>query len=217
MSLTSLTRQLKLLENISLRQIADALGPKCSLETGIKPVHPHFRICGPALTVACAPNDNLTLHHALHLAEPGQVLVVSGGRNCHVALWGELMSFSARTKRLRGTIIDGAVRDYWKVKALDYPLFARGLTPRRASKKKYGSIGAQIRCGRLSVNPDDIVVADVNGMLTIPASELENSVRLAGGVVKKETKIKKEISRNRTIHEILGLDEHLPTSRGPGN
>lgn len=210
---TSFARQLKVIERVSICQMADALGPTCQLGTAIKPLHPHFRICGPAVTVACAPNDNLTLHHALHLAEAGQVLVVSGGRDCRAALWGELMSCAAANRGLRGTIIDGAVRDYWEVKALDYPLFARGLTPRRASKQRYGSIGRRIQCGKLSVDSGDIIMADVNGILVIPASQLEDAVRLGQEVVKKETEIKREISRGRTIFEILGLDKYVPSSK----
>lgn len=212
--MTSWDRHLRALEQFSICQVADAFGPSCKLETAIRPVHPHFRICGPAFTVACAPGDNLTLHHALHLANAGQVLVASGGKSCRVALWGELMSRAARKKGLRGTIIDGAVRDFWEVKALGYPLFARGLTPRRASKEKYGSIGTPIRCGNLTVRSGDIILADMNGILAIPADQLEDAVRLARGVLKKEAAAKKEIARGRTLLEILGLETQVPIHRG---
>jgi 4-hydroxy-4-methyl-2-oxoglutarate aldolase len=201
-------------EKISICQMADALGPTCRLERGITPIHAHFYACGPALTVACVPNDNLTLHHALHLAEPGQVLVVSGGGSCDTALWGELMSLAARMRGLRGTIIDGAVRDFWELKECAYPVFARGLTARKASKDKYGSINIDIRIGQTSVRPGDVVIADANGVLVIAADQFEEAVRLAGEVVAKEAHIKHEIARGRTIFDIFDLEKYVP-KKGP--
>ena len=90
------------------------------------------------MTVFCPIDDNLTLHHALQLARPGEVLVVSGGRHYSAVLWGELMSTSARARGLAGTIIDGAARDLLELKAIGYPVFARAIMPRRANKEKYG-------------------------------------------------------------------------------
>jgi len=197
-------------EKISICQVADALGPTCRLETGIAPVHPHFYTCGPVVTVSCVPNDNLTLHHALHLAEPGHVLVVSGGGSCDAALWGELMSLAASKRGLRGTIIDGAARDFWELKECAYPVFARKLTARRASKDKYGTINRDIRIGQTSVRPGDIVIADANGMLVIAADQFEDALRLAREVVAKEAHIKHEIARGRTIFDILELEKHVP-------
>ncbi|MFN8007322.1 MAG: RraA family protein [Terriglobia bacterium] len=183
--MTCTAETLKQFKKISVCQIIDALGPSLEFENEIRPMRSKFRICGPALTVLCAADDNLTLHHALHSAKPGDVLVVSGGGSCQAALWGELMSTSARGRGLAGTIVDGAVRDLLELRAIGYPVFARAIVPRRATKEKYGNIGAPIRCGKLQVNSGDIIFADANGITAIPPDKLEETLYLASVAVQE--------------------------------
>jgi 4-hydroxy-4-methyl-2-oxoglutarate aldolase len=210
LTMEKLTQVLKRFKNISVCQIVDALGPSHEFENEIKPINPHFRICGPTVTVFCPHDDNLTLHHALQLAKPGEILVVSGDRNYGAALWGELMSASARARGLAGTIIDGAARDLLELQAIGYPVFARAIMPRRATKEKYGSIGVPIRCGKLQVNSHDIIFADANGIIAIPPGHLEQTLNLALEGAKKESEIKKQIKAGRSILEILDLKGKVP-------
>jgi 4-hydroxy-4-methyl-2-oxoglutarate aldolase len=217
-----LSEFLQRFKGVSLCQLADALGNSCELENGIEPIDPQFRICGPALTVSCASDDNLTVHHALQMAKPGEVLIVSSGGNCRAALWGELMSISAQAKGLGGTIIDGAARDPLEIKSLGYPVFSRSITARRATKEKYGRIGTAITCGKLQVNPGDIIFADINGILAVPPNQLEEALRQALKIVEKESEIKVQVREGRTIFEVLGLEGSVPpgspnTSRNSGS
>ena len=204
---------LKKFERISLCQIIDSLGPSQEFESEIKPIGPNFRLCGPAFTVSCPADDNLTLHHALHAAKPGEILVVSGRGSCKTALWGELMSTSARARGLGGTIIDGAVRDSLELEAIGYPVFARTTVPRRATKEKYGELGTTIRCGRLQVNPGDIIFADINGITAIAPDKLEETLFLATETVKKEAAMKKKIRMGLSIFEILNLESKIPKGK----
>jgi 4-hydroxy-4-methyl-2-oxoglutarate aldolase len=205
-----LTRVLEIFKNISVCQIVDALGPSHEFESEIKPIDPRFRVCGPAATVFCPLDDNLTLHHALQVAKPGEVLVVSGGKHYSAALWGELMSTSAQARGLGGTIIDGAARDILELQATGYPVFARAIMPRRANKEKYGHIGTPIRCGKLEVNSGDIIFADANGIVAIPPHQLEQTLNLALEGAKKESEIKRQIQAGRSIFEILELKSGVP-------
>lgn len=129
-------------------QVADALGSACAVETSLPPVDRNFRICGVACTVECAPGDNLTAHHALHLAYPGDVLIVASSPNCQGALWGELMSISAQKRSLAGAIINGPARDPLEIQALGYPVFCRRFDPRRVAKERFGHIN--VRCANSS-------------------------------------------------------------------
>jgi 4-hydroxy-4-methyl-2-oxoglutarate aldolase len=163
------------------------------------------------LTVECAPGDNLTVHHALHLAQPGDVLIVGSSPNCEVALWGELMSISAQSKRLAGTIIDGPVRDPLEIRALGYPVFCRDINPRRAAKETYGRINIPIRIGPISISPQDFVLADANGIVSIPRARIGEAVQLASEVAHKENEIKDQILSGRTIFEIFNLEQYVVT------
>jgi 4-hydroxy-4-methyl-2-oxoglutarate aldolase len=201
------------LRQFTVCQLSDALGASCSIETSILPIDPQFRICGPALTVECAPGDNLTVHHALHLAQPGDVLIVGGSPNCDAALWGELMSISAQSKGVAGTIVDGPVRDPLEIRMLGYPVFCRDFNPRRATKEAYGRINVSVRIGTLSISPKDFVLADANGIASIPHARVREAIDSASEVVRKENKVKYEILAGRTIFEIFNLEQYVSTSQ----
>lgn len=201
------------LRQFTVCQLSDALGAWCPVETSILPVDPQFRICGPALTVECAPGDNLTLHHALHLAQPGDVLIVGGSPNCNGGLWGELMSISAQSKGVGGTIIDGPARDPLEIRTLGYPVFCRYFNPRRATKEAYGHINRPVRIGTLSISPRDIVLADANGIVSIPRAYVQEAIESASEVVRKENKVKGEILLGRTIFDVFNLEQYVTSGQ----
>ncbi len=198
------------LREYSICQLADALGTACPIETGLRPIDPQSRICGTAFTVECSPGDNLTVHQAIYLARPGDVLIVTNSENAEPALWGELMTMSAQSKGLAGTIVEGPVRDSLEIRKLQYPVFCREFNPRRAAKEKYGRVNVPVRLGAVVVNPGDVVLADVNGMTAIPAASVDRVVPLTAEVARKETAIKDQILSGRTIFEILELGRYLP-------
>jgi 4-hydroxy-4-methyl-2-oxoglutarate aldolase len=204
-------RSIAELRQFTVCQLTDGLGCSCPVETAIRPIDPHFRICGPALTVECAPGDNLTVHHALHLAQPGDVLIVGGSPNCEVALWGELMSISAQSKGLAGTIIDGPVRDPLEIRTLGYPVFCRDINPCRAAKETYGHINVSVRIGTISISPNDLVLADANGIVSIPSARVQEAVQVASEVVRKENEVKNQILSGRTIFDIFNLEKYVTT------
>ncbi|HEX4785867.1 MAG TPA: RraA family protein [Candidatus Sulfotelmatobacter sp.] len=201
------------LRQFTVCQLSDALGPSCFIETSIPPIDPQFRICGPALTAECAPGDNLTVHHALHLARAGEVLIVGGSPNCDAALWGELMSISAQSKGVAGTIVDGPVRDSLEIRRLGYPVFCRHFKPSRATKEAYGRINVPVRIGALSISPKDFVLADANGIASVPHARVREAIDLASEVVRNENKVRDEIFAGRTIFDIFKLENCVPTSQ----
>jgi len=200
---------LQKLAAVSVCQIADAVGKELAIDTTIRPLQPSFRICAPAYTVRCSLNDNLTLHHALHAAKRGQVLVVEGGEG-DAALWGELMSISAQAKGLNGTIIDGPARDPLEIGRLNYPVFARSVRPRRASKEHYGDVGCPVHIGEMTVLPGQIVVADCNGIASFHPQSLHRILEQSLAVVAKEDQLKESLRTGRTYFEIAGLSSLLP-------
>ena len=199
------------LRQFSVCQLMDGLDRSCSVETAIGPIDPKFRICGPAFTVECAPGDNLTIHHALHLAQPGDVLIVGGSPNCNAALWGELMSISAQSKGLAGTIIDGPVRDPLEIRALGYPVFSRSINPCRATKINYGKINVPVRIGEIWVRPGDLVLADANGIASIPRAQADQALQLASEIVRKENTIRSQILAGRSLFDIFDLEPFVGT------
>lgn len=134
---------------------------------------PQLVLCGPALTVKVRPGDNLMIHKAIEMAQPGDVIVVDGAGDLTQALIGGLMRTSALTKKIAGFIIDGAIRDVNEWAEGGIALWARGNTLRGPSKDGPGEVNVPVSCAGLLVSPGDLIVADADGVIAIPQAQLE--------------------------------------------
>lgn len=173
----------------------------------IKPVHPHFRVCGPALTVHSPPGDNLWLHHAIYAAQPGDVLVVHcNGAHDH-GYWGEVMSTAAQAKGLGGLVIDGGVRDYLLLGEVGFPVFARGQCIRGTGKDKsaIGWINAPLLFGDLVVQAGDLVIGDNDGVVVVPQARAEEVILLSEKRDADELEICRRLMAGETTLDIYGL------------
>jgi regulator of RNase E activity RraA len=148
-------------------------------------LHPFHRIAGTmvgrAFTVKVAAGDNLFIHKALDLAQPGDVVVVDGGGETSRALIGEIMVAIAKRRKLAGFVIDGAIRDSGTIGRDDFPVFARAAIHRGPYKHGPGAIGDSVCIGGMIINPGDIVVGDADGVVAFPATvagELLQAVRI---------------------------------------
>jgi regulator of RNase E activity RraA len=142
---------------------------------------PGLHLVGPACTVKVFPGDNLMVHKSLDVAQPGDVIVVDAGSSPMNAVLGDLVSTKARHRGVAGVIVDGLIRDLPAIRALgDFPVFARGVTPIGPLHRGPGEINHPICCGGIVVNPGDIVMGDLNGIVVVPrriAAELLASLR----------------------------------------
>lgn len=207
------TKILERLGSFSVSQISDALGFSHPVETGIRPLDPMFRICGRALTVLCELDDNLAVLHALDEAQKGDILVISCSAEGSTAVWGELLSLTAQSRRLAGTIVDGAVRDVLEIRAMGYPVFSRYTNARRARKEKSGEHNIPVRCGSIVVRPDDIICADANGILAVSASTIQDVLVKVAELSRKESDIKQQLLDGVAIVDVLKLERPIQTPR----
>jgi regulator of RNase E activity RraA len=142
---------------------------------------PDRRLVGAACTVKVFPGDNLMVHKCLDIAQPGDVVVIDAGGSPMNAVLGDLISTKARHRGIAGFIVDGLIRDLPAILALgDFPVFARGVTPIGPLHRGPGEINHPISCGGIVVNPGDIVMGDLNGIVVVPrqiAADLLESLR----------------------------------------
>lgn len=125
-------------------------------------------IAGPAVTVRIRPGDNLMVHLAMMMAEPGDIIVIDGGGDLSTAVIGGLMRTTAIARKLGGFVIDGALRDVAEWGQGGMPAFARGNVHRGPSKDGPGEVNVPIACAGLQVNPGDLILADADGVVAIP-------------------------------------------------
>ena len=161
------------------------------LPSAIKPVVPSFRVCGPAVTVHSPGGDNLWLHRAIYVAQPGDVLVVHVSAAYDFGYWGEIMSCAAKTRGLAGLVIDGCVRDGAILADFGLPVFARGLCIRGTGKDFGGRgwINFPTLFDDLTVNAGDLIVGDTDGVVAIPSMRAAEVVRAAQAREAKEADV----------------------------
>lgn len=201
------------LRELSTPTVLECLkGGRFNVSSEIKPVWTGAKLLGAALTVRCRVGDNLTLHKAIELAKPGDVIVVdAGGYREAGGMWGEIMALAARKQGVEGVVIDGAVRDTPVLREMKFPAFACTSSPGSTTKRSFGAINRPITCGGVLVNPGDIIIADDDGVVVIPRAQAENVAQLGRARDEREVKIKQLIEEGKTTVEIFGFDKILET------
>jgi regulator of RNase E activity RraA len=134
----------------------------------------HLRILGPACTVKVYPGDNLAVHKALDIAEPGDVIVVDAGSSPMNGVLGDLVSTKARHRGIRGFVVDGLIRDLPGILELeDFPVYARGVSPIGPLHRGPGEVNYPVCAGGIVVHPGDVIVGDLNGVVVVPADHAD--------------------------------------------
>lgn len=161
--------------------ISDMLNRLYAVSPGVRVLTgDNHRVCGPACTVKVFPGDNLMVHKALDVLEPGDVVVIDAGGSSQNAVLGDLISTKAKHRGAAGFVVDGYVRDLPNIKDIDLPVFARGTTPIGPLHRGPGEINCPVCCGGVVVNAGDLVVGDAMGVVIVPreiATELLERLR----------------------------------------
>lgn len=167
--------------------LADAMGRFHFMDPGMVN-RTGLPLSGVAVTVDARPGDNLMVHKALELAQPGDVVVVSTNGNTTTAVFGEIMATTAVEAGLGGIIIDGAIRDVDGLEALKLPAFSRTVCPGGCDKDGPGEINVPISCGNAVVMPGDIVVGDLDGVAVVPLDHAAEVLEAVAGLEAREEK-----------------------------
>lgn len=179
--------------------LADVAGRRGGLSGRITPLSPQMRVAGSAITVEVRPGDNLMIHVALAIAQPGDVIVVDGKGDLSSALMGEIMSQQAMALGIAGVVIDGAVRDSEAIRALGFPMFAAGLNPNGPTKSVAGRVNHPISLGGVTVQPGDLIVGDADGITVIERASAAALLPLAEEKVAAETRRIADIQSRKAL------------------
>ncbi len=184
-------------KGIPVANIADCMNRIFCVDSKINMVNKKkdLQMIGSALTVKTRTIDNLLVHKAIDIAKPGDIIVVAAEGDTHSAIIGEIMALMAEKKGVVGYLIDGCVRDFEAIQAMDFPVFAIGASPRGPYKDGPGEINFPISCGGVVINPGDIIVGDKDGVVIIPPAEAENIYEEARKVSEKEQVILENIKK----------------------
>jgi 4-hydroxy-4-methyl-2-oxoglutarate aldolase len=193
------------LDGLSSALLASAGGERVGVVLGLDPAWPAAHAVGPALTVRGAPADNLALHQAIAAAQPGELVVATVGEEQAVAHCGDVLALAARHAGIAGIVLDGSIRDRAALAEVGVPIFHHGTSPRGPGKAVPGVLRAPIEIRGVLVRAGDLVCADADGVVVVPAGEIENVVAAARGIEERERGMLARIEAGETTLSIQGL------------
>jgi regulator of RNase E activity RraA len=165
---------------------ADVLTRDRVMDMGMRPLWmPIPRIAGPAYPVRNEPGDNTMLHVAIHRAPPGSVIVCQAGDRDYAQAGGNVCAW-AQKRGIAGFVVDGVVRDIAESRENGFPLFARGIIPIPGKRTKKGVLNGPVTCGGVAVAPGDMVIADEEGIVVLPAARAAEILRAAEAKAAKD-------------------------------
>ncbi len=185
--------------------VYEAAGKRGMIDPSIRPAWPGAKLCGRVVTVQCPPADNLGLHHAVTVAEPGDVLVANVSSFMAAGAWGEVLTEAALARGIAGLAIDGCVRDIEAIAALRFPIFSRGLAIGSCTKTQPAVINRPITFGGIVVRPGDIILGDSDGLVVVDQDCTDAVYKGARARREAERKIIGGLRAGKTTVELLSL------------
>jgi len=162
---------------LPVANVSDAMHRVTAAGPSLRPMHTSGGMAGVALTVRCRPGDNLMLHKAIDMAQPGDIIVCDAGGDLTNSLMGELMLAYAIKRGVAGFVLNGAIRDLDAIKAVNLPMFAAGVTHRGPYKDGPGEINVAISLAGMVIEPGDIVIGDADGVLCVPLADADDILK----------------------------------------
>lgn len=184
--------------------LCEAAALPCALDHALRPVWPGAALAGTAFPLRCAPGDNLAIHYTVAEAGKGDVLVVDAAQYIG-GYWGEVLTAAAEARGIAGLVIDGGVRDIAALERRKFPVFARGVGMRGCVKLHAPSVGETIVIAGVTVARGDLVVADADGVLSIPSTQVARTLAAARQRTDKEASMMQRLAQGETTLQILGL------------
>jgi 4-hydroxy-4-methyl-2-oxoglutarate aldolase len=197
------------LGHIGTATVHEAIGRVGYVGVGLRPIQHDVRVGGSAVTVLSHPGDNLMIHAAVEVCQPGDILVVVNTAPSTHGMFGDLLATSLMVRGVRGLVIDAGVRDTSDLRAMGFPVWSQYVSCQGTVKNTAGSVNVPVVLGGLVVNPGDVICADDDGVVVVPRQDADWALEQSHTRLGKEAATRQRLTAGELGVDFYGLRAKL--------